>query len=764
MSPAPRLRLPVLLLALAAAALTVAAGLMLFSTFMLYDDEGYVLLSLRNFSEHGHLYGGVYTQYGPLPYVLYDLLHRLGLPFTHTAGRCLTLAAWSGAATLLAALVWRVTRHSACMLAVLSSVFVYLWIMVSEPNHPGGLAALLLAVLATFGYRWLAAGRGTAWAVLAGAGAAALLLTKINLGAFALLSAAGLLLLHHPRAGARRAMPWLIAAGLVLLPLALMRPLLGAPWVQTYALTFAFAAIPVAFALGRGAALAAGPDAAPARATPLRPRCWLAALAGGAAVAVPVLGVILARGTTLAELAAGLVLGPLRHPGHFSLVFPWPPGVLTLGSASLGLFLLGLAATRLGRPSRLALDTGVAVLRLVAAAALALALWGFPLTSPDNAVFAYALPCLWLFLWPLTGEEPAAVLARSWLGLLFLGQWLHAYPVPGSQIAWGTFLALPLAAIGGWQAAGWLAERHGRILTFARVQALDLLLTLGLVILAVFSGNRLAQIGARYLDSRSLALPGAEALRLPDSTTALYRLLAVNADAHSDLVFSLPGMFSLNLWSDRPTPTLTNVTHWFSLLDEPQQRAMIAALERHPRACVIVQQEHLDFLRQRGLAPAGPLYEYVMGQFTPAFAIDGFQFRVRRGRTVAPLLTAEVFTQPAPAAGQPPPAGPDTLVRMQLLLPADAVVASVELATMDDRRIPPLVLQGGRARVEVTPIGLDGVARGPAEARTFPFTLRGPSEVALYFDRGGRGISTTRSYLIVRTTAGAELALVRLRP
>ena len=70
---------------------------MLFSTFMLYDDEGYVLLSLRNFSEHGHLYGGVYTQYGPLPYVLYDLLHRLGLPFTHTAGRCLTLAAWSGA-------------------------------------------------------------------------------------------------------------------------------------------------------------------------------------------------------------------------------------------------------------------------------------------------------------------------------------------------------------------------------------------------------------------------------------------------------------------------------------------------------------------------------------------------------------------------------------------------------------------------------------------------------------------------------------------
>ena len=38
-----------------AAAFTAAAGLVMFSAFMYYDDEGYVLISLRSFAEHGSL-------------------------------------------------------------------------------------------------------------------------------------------------------------------------------------------------------------------------------------------------------------------------------------------------------------------------------------------------------------------------------------------------------------------------------------------------------------------------------------------------------------------------------------------------------------------------------------------------------------------------------------------------------------------------------------------------------------------------------------
>ncbi|MBS0664167.1 MAG: hypothetical protein JSR48_12955 [Verrucomicrobia bacterium] len=748
---APKVRLPFLILLAGAAALTVAAGLMLFSTFMLYDDEGYVLLSLRNFAEHGRLYRDVYTQYGPLPYVLYYGLHLLGLPFTHTAGRLVTLLAWSGSATLVAWLVWRATRHSALMLAVLAGAFVYLWVMVSEPNHPGGLIALLTAILAAYGYRWLEAGQWTRWAALAGAGAAALALAKINVGVFATLSAVAVLLYHTGTERWRRLVPWIVATGLVVLPFGLMRPLLGAPWVQTYALIFAFAAIPVAFALAAGA----GPLPGPAP----RHSPWLVAVAAGLAVTVVVLGVVVLRGTTPAELVEGMILGPLHHPGHFSLEFHWPPGALTVGSISLAGFLLLQASLRLGWLRRVSVDSLVGLLRLAAAAALGWAIWRFPEVSPDNDVFAYSLPCLWLFLWPLAGEDAAGVNARQWLGLLFLGQWLHPFPVPGSQIAWGTFLALPLAAIGAWQATGWLAGRHGQPSTIGRLQRMDVMLTLLLAALAVFTGDRLARIGSRYFDSRPLDLAGAETLRLPDSTTALYRLLVLNATVHGDMLFSLPGMFSFNLWSQQPTPTLANVTHWFSLLDDDQQDAIIASLAAHPRACVIVQAGHLDFLRQRHLTPGGKLYDYVMSHYETAFEIDGFQFRVAKGRRIAPLFTAEIFG--SKAAG---PGVADTLVKLDVLLAPGQEIGSIALTAMDEARPAPLVLSRANTRVEVTPIDLSGQPRGPTMAAAFPFAPGGAAEISLYFNRAGAGFSTARTFLVIRDPAGAELALVRLRP
>ena len=77
-----RLRwLPLLLLA---AVIGLAASSLLFSTFMIYDDEGYVLLSLKTFAEGGGLYERVYSQYGPFFFLFNQLLHLAGLQFTNT--------------------------------------------------------------------------------------------------------------------------------------------------------------------------------------------------------------------------------------------------------------------------------------------------------------------------------------------------------------------------------------------------------------------------------------------------------------------------------------------------------------------------------------------------------------------------------------------------------------------------------------------------------------------------------------------------------
>jgi hypothetical protein len=165
---------------------------------------------------------------------------------------------------------------------------------------------------------------------------------------------------------------------------------------------------------------------------------------------------------------------------------------------------------------------------------------------------------------------------------------------------------------------------------------------------------------------RDLDLPGAERIRLPENATALFQILTANASAHGDVLFSEPGMFSFNLWSGLPTPTLTNVTHWFSLLNPGQQQAIIRVLEAHPRACVIIHREHLEFLTKRGLRPSGPLHDYIAANFKPAFTLDNFEFAVRRGRTAIPLQLATVYdrAENASAAG----ANFDTRLELTVLL------------------------------------------------------------------------------------------------
>jgi hypothetical protein len=739
-------RLPHLAFAAAAALLTCAAAMMMFSVFMFYDDEGYVLVTLRNFAEHGNLYREVYSQYGPFLYVFYYALHELGLPLTHTAGRLVTLLAWSGTAVACALLVGRATRSLVAQLAVLAGVFIYLWIMPNEPTHPGGLIAVATALLAWLGYRWIDLENPRALARLFGAGIAVLALTKINIGAFAACAALAWFALHHTSPAIRRLAPGLLAVGIAVVPFALMRALLGTAWVQTYALLIA------ASGLGAVGAVALGAS----------PRLGWRDLGAGAVAALcvgaVVLAVIFSRGTSPADLLEGVLLGPLRHPASFSLQFPWPSGTRAIALVSPALL---AAAWWLRRRAWAPLDGVIAGLRLLLAAGLAFNLARFPAASPDHPVLIYAAPSLWLFLWPLAGERPALVAARAWVGLLFLGQTLHAFPVPGSQISWGTLLALPLAALGAWPAAAWFTTRGSP--SPDRLRPLRVALTLGVLAFATHTGWQMIKVGNRYSDGARLDLPGAERLSLPESAVGLFQTLVLNAVVHSDMVFSEPGMFSFNLWTGRPTPTLANVTHWFSLLDAPRQQAIIRELEAHPRASVIVQRVHMQFLQRRGLTPAGPLHDYLAAHFESAFTLDDFEFHVRKGRTIAPLLLAELFERtPSAAAGTAAPG--DTLLKFNVLLPPGAAVASIDVVSTARPDLPVLTLRGDFAQAELTPINLRGEATRPSAVSAWPLRPAGPTTVAVYFDRQSHRLPLPATLLVLRDAAGAPLALARLRP
>ena len=730
------------ILGLAIAVLTVSAALIMFSAFMSYDDEGYVLLSLRNFIAHGGLYRDVYSQYGPFPFVLYYALDGLGLSLTHTVGRILALGAWTGAALSCAAIVGFVTRDLILRIAVLAAAFAYLWVMASEPSHPGGMIVLLTTAMAALGYYFIRHDRLRSWAILSGAGAMILVLTKINIGVFAAFSAGAWLLLHHRDTTVRRWAPVLLVVLSIALPFGLMRPLLATPWVQTYAFTFACSAVAVIIVSSTGASGRADWRT-------VGPLVSTALLVGAV-----VLAVVFLRGTTARELVQGVLLGPAKHPTAFSLNYPWPPGAMANAIISLALC---TGAVVLRRRGSSAVDIAVAILRLIAGIGLALGIAQYPNHDPANFVFGLALPYIWPFVWRLPAESSEATSARSWVALVLLGQCLHPFPVPGSQTAWGSVLLIPVAAVGGWDAATWLAARG----TAGWMNAKSVLVGTRVILIAFGAVMmwKFATVAGRYRSGQFLAQPGAEMIRLPDVSAALYRVLTINAKAHADMLFSEPGMFSLNIWTALPTPTHANVTHWFSLLDDSRQQAIARALEAHPRACIVVDRGHVDFLNKLGYAPRGVLHDYIAEKFEPAFVVDRFEFRVHRGRRIEPFLVADLLTRTKAAGAENSP-GESTLLKLGTLLSTPRPIASVEIYEGG----APTKLHEGNARVEIAPANARGEPIGPAKAQPWPFRLTGPSVLFIYFNDQRSSRSPAVGTLILRDETGEEEALALLRP
>src|SRR3954469_9397773 len=173
--------------ALLGAVLLVAAAGLLFSTFMMYDDEGYVLYSLQAFADVGGLYEKVYSQYGPFFFIFHEALHRVGFEFTNNGARLLTLFNWLATSGLCGAITWRLTRSTAATIFAIGGVFLHLWTLISEPSHPGGFIVFCLALVGWLGTRWSHQPRRVA--VAAGIIGAALFLTKINVGVFLLAGA-----------------------------------------------------------------------------------------------------------------------------------------------------------------------------------------------------------------------------------------------------------------------------------------------------------------------------------------------------------------------------------------------------------------------------------------------------------------------------------------------------------------------------------------------------------------------------------------------
>jgi len=720
-----------------AATLAVTAYLLVNTTFMPYDDEGFVLISLRNYLAGLRLYDDVFSQYGPWPYVYHELVTKgLHSPMTHALGRMITIFHWVAMALLCGALGWRLTRSHIAAFATAIIVFGLTWQNTSEPTHPGSHIALLVALAAVIvsglpdtSRPWLS------YAAL-GVIASLLLLTKINVG---LLFVAGLgcfVLRYTPWSA-----PWgriamaLAAVGLLAIPWVLLGRQLGLGWVLIFAIQFTLAAAGLLWVTP-----AAQTDVSLPR------RIWmitpLSCLIAGSLICFHVWQ----RGTTLDSLINAVLINPLRMPANFLIGPTWYPATWCMAVA--GALAVGKAGYELRRHGRPTVSSVRVITGLRCATLLVFVIYWrqWPSYSGIFHFAAYCLPLLAVFLVPLTDSSDSSPrLARWGAACVALPQILHAFPVAGSQLAWGTFLCVPILVAG-------MFELRALLPGLLPATGRHLIRSGAIILIVVLIGQigLLAHTGwQRYTHSRPLNLPGAGDIRVDDITRQSFRLLNLNASIHADLLFSRQGMFSHNIWSGIPTPTAQNATHWFWLLDETRQQEIISALASTPRTALIVSRSLDGFFATRHIAVTGPLQDFVQRHYRPLYQYGDFIFNVPVESHAIAFGRYELLV-PEDAAS------PTILFRT--CIPLDGRPAQIRLEQLTYPWEPGPELLTNQAQAVAEPIDREGRVTGRPVPLPSNQTLRGLYRLSVICPRLPPTLPWPSYTLVVRDQGGALLS------
>jgi hypothetical protein len=701
-----------------AATMIAAAYLQIFSIYMVYDDEGYVLMSLVNFAKYGALYDKVYSQYGPLFYLIFGGLARIAdFTWTHDLGRFFTLFNWVGSALICGWITVRLSRSMVTGLLAATGVFAHLWQMTAEPMHPGGTLTLWTTLGVALSLNAVLMDRPKRFAVIVGITATACALVKINVGVF--FAAAAFMWMwfnRPPHWKIHASLDGIVIAGAAIGPTVLMRGMLHESWASIYA-------------FAGGVALASVGMLAYRHATPsMIKTAWLSGTLAAAGVLVGTLGGALATGTSGHGLLDGVLLGPLRHADAYHFGFNWRTGTIpaTILSAALAFLCF---RRRSGEPLGPQTTKLLAFARIGAGAFFLIHCFR-PETGTTGLVMTSLAATTWWMAYSITPTAPAINRGRIWLGLVLVWQFLHAYPVAGSQVGWGTLLWIPLAATAVHESVlGITASWRERSELLVKVSRTGIGITTGFLMLGQF------KMGLIFFEPTApLGLPGAAHLRVPPITGSAIRIMTRNAQLHSDDLFSLPGSYSFNLWSKLPTPNLTNATHWFALLDFPQQKSIEDHLRNTPRTSIIVQPQLAFAYLQLESDSSSPLLDYIKQDYAPLFDLDPFAFWGRKRSSFAILDRAERFVRADSVNSSEPLA---YRVSINTLLPPHEKIAAVAIAIFEGQGIrqePAWTWHAGNTYVESLEINPDGSPRSEPtpKAVNWPITAQGLTELHFY--------------------------------
>lgn len=597
-------------------ALTVVGVLIahptMFAGFHNYDDEGYMLTALKSFVNHGHLYDRVFTQYGPFYYEFWGgIFSVFGIDVTHDSGRTMTMIVWVLASLVFGLGTWRITRSILLGLGVQALTFTAIGVVNNEPMHPIGLIALTLAVIVVIA-SFVGEGESPYPMALLGAAVAALVLTKVNVGAFAAISVAMACAVSYRFLWGRRWPRILVEVIFVLTPIVLLASKFHEGWVKHLAIHVAAAALAVVIALRANRPAAR-------KTVELR---WL--IGGFVVLAIVSCLAIVGSGTSIHGLIEGTIRQPLHQSDAFTIPLLLAHRIYAYDVVALGAAVAYWYGMRRGGEPSQAWLAAWSLFAIVVGVTMALSVAGSVLPFDGRTVEGYPLSML-AFAWvalavTAPGETPRFTFARLLIPLLAVLQSLHAYPVAGSQTFIATVLLIPVGALcvaNGARGLSRLIPVGPDRLALAGFGAL-VAVVLGWFVVNSSLREPLDHARAVWDAAIPLQLPGSHDIRLgiPEEIE-MYEDTAHAIQDDCAATLMLPGMDSFYLWSEQEPPSFT-ATAWPKLFNEEHQRAVVEATEGTKDLCLLRNQaigwEETDGILVRyleqGFEPIGKWGDY----------------------------------------------------------------------------------------------------------------------------------------------------------
>lgn len=611
--------------ALLAMAMAAAAYFFIFVNFAAYDDEGTLLVTVQAFAHGEVLYRDVYSPYGPFYYELFGGLFALtGAAVTNDISRTIVVVLWVATSFLYGVSVQRLTERLWLGAAAMVGAFATLFVLANEPMHPQVLCVLLLG-----GITWFAvSGPGRRpWLVggVAGALLAGLLLTKLNLGAYAGAAAVLAAALTWEPLRARRWACGPLVTVVVALPLFVVFRDLNQEYARNLA-TVEILAMAAIAAVGLGLRFK-GPSDDLGR--------WLVGGAIGFVVGcIAIMGAILLTGSSLSDVYSGMVTEALRvrdvnpNPIHIAnAVVDW-----ALASAALAFLCVRLRSPEPGAPA-----WWPGALRILAGLVILLGVAGIrPLTfnpSPEN-ILSLPMVLAWVAAFApssLGPESPYKSFLRIFLAALAVAEGLQVYPVAGSQIGIAALTFVPVGALciadGLALLRVWSAER-GRV----DLERYGIIVLSALVVLTVdMTVNSVIRPGinslSAYRNQPSLGLPGAGDLHLPEDQVQAYR--AMVSDLHrygcTDFI-GYPNINSFYLWAEMEPPAPAAPGVWLEALTADRQQRIVNELRASKRPCAIRSESRAGLWLGGREVPPRPLVRYIFSDFRPVQTVGEFEF------------------------------------------------------------------------------------------------------------------------------------------